>query len=383
MKRVIRFLYDTWYGALVVFLTLVGIQACHNFLIANFKFAMPGWTDMAMTVLALLVIISELSCLAAIIVSFCFRKWKRAFVQIALGSLVFVLSLAVAFMTVVYEMFGPSEDHFNDSLTIPAGLKYEAPEEFVSEGRRQKYEDDEVFAKAMANPGADYNERADEAYKFYKKILLEKGDIVRTYLRRNPLWERDPFSRRENYTRKLWADGQYCSITVTTARPCKVDYAAKEGCKVPEHGWYAGAMSMLDEFAKVDSLKDEGEIDSILPKPKPYVSKERPDFVLRNSFQGGIYEYKATVNPGEDGEVYLKAYEVTKEIPLSVSRLKPRTLEKVEGKGEHVIGKEFTIYEGDWGHYYAARIEIWFIPACGGKERKLKEKVFKVQGWMR
>ena len=100
--------------------------------------------------------------------------------------------------------------------------------------------------------------------------------------------------------------------------------------------------------------------------------------------QGGIYHYQATVNPGEDGEVYLRAYEVTKGTRLSADRMKQRTTEKITGKGEHTIGvgKEFTIYEGDWGQYYAARLEIWFVPANGGKPRKLKEKLFKVQGWM-
>ena len=115
---------------------------------------------------------------------------------------------------------------------------------------------------------------------------------------------------------------------------------------------------------------------------RPHVTCANPDFALAASAQGGIYEYKATVSTEEDGEVYLKAYEVTRNSPLSVDRLKARTLEKVE-KGIQTVGKEFTIYEGDWGKYYAARLEIWFIPASGGPERKLKEKVFKVDGWMR
>ena len=64
--------------------------------------------------------------------------------------------------------------------------------------------------------------------------------------------------------------------------------------------------------------------------------------------------------------------------------MKQRTTEKITGKGKHIIGdgEEFTIYEGDWGEFYAARLEIWFVPANGGKPRKLKEKLFKVQGWM-
>ena len=115
---------------------------------------------------------------------------------------------------------------------------------------------------------------------------------------------------------------------------------------------------------------------------RPHVSCANPDFALATIYEGGIYEYKATVSTEEDGEVYLKAYEVTGNYPLSVGRLKAQTLEKVE-KGTRTVGTEFTIYEGDWGKYYAARLELWFVPANGGPERKLKEKVFKVDGWMR
>ena len=130
--------------------------------------------------------------------------------------------------------------------------------------------------------------------------------------------------------------------------------------------------------------KDESGINAILPELKKYVPAQTSDFKLINGMQGGIYHYQATVNPGEDGEVYLRAYEVTKGTRLSATRIKQRTIEKVVGAGEKIIGigKEFTIYEGDWDKYFAARIEIWFIPAKGGKPRKLKEKLFRVQGWM-
>ena len=131
-------------------------------------------------------------------------------------------------------------------------------------------------------------------------------------------------------------------------------------------------------------IQEEDNIDDSLPKPKKSGTPQTTDFKLINGMQGGIYHYLATVNPGEDGEVYLRAYEVTKGTRLSAERIKQCTIEKVVGAGEKIIGigKEFKIYEGDWDKYYAARIEIWFIPANGGKPRKLKEKLFRVQGWM-
>ena len=45
--------------------------------------------------------------------------------------------------------------------------------------------------------------------------------------------------------------------------------------------------------------------------------------------------------------------------------------------------KRFTIYEGDWEDYYAARIEVWHKDASTQKETKLLEKVYRVDGWMR
>jgi hypothetical protein len=52
-------------------------------------------------------------------------------------------------------------------------------------------------------------------------------------------------------------------------------------------------------------------------------------------------------------------------------------------KGNSQYERPFTIYEGDWGKPYSARFEIWFIPDNGGKERKLVEKNYKVEGWQR
>jgi hypothetical protein len=43
----------------------------------------------------------------------------------------------------------------------------------------------------------------------------------------------------------------------------------------------------------------------------------------------------------------------------------------------------FTVYEGDWGKPYAARFEVWFEPDSGKGQRKLSERVFKIEGWQR
>ena len=280
-------------------------------------------------------------------------------------------------------------DGFADDLKIPEGLHLEEPETQDEVVLNRQFADDEVFAKALAEP-KDYNDILKKTTALYKKIFRNKRDLAMAYFKKNKLWHAvgiigsgtDITGYR--FERTYWSGSQYAQITITAQSPLRDAYLAKEGCKSPEAGYYALLTDFYGELSKLDEIKDESSISGILPEPKKYVPPQTSDFKLINGMQGGIYHYQATVNPGEDGEVYLRAYEVTKGTRLSAARIKQRTIEKVAGVGEKIIGigKEFTIYEGDWDKYYAARIEIWFIPANGGKPRKLKEKLFRVQGWM-
>ena len=75
-----------------------------------------------------------------------------------------------------------------------------------------------------------------------------------------------------------------------------------------------------------------------------------------------------------------------KNIPLSEDTLPESTkefFETTESFTQLVDKKKFTIYEGDWGDYYAARIEVWYKNALTKKERKLMDKIYRVEGWMR
>ena len=102
--------------------------------------------------------------------------------------------------------------------------------------------------------------------------------------------------------------------------------------------------------------------------------------------QQGIYNYDFYYGPLPAGEIYLKCFEVTENIPLSDYRLKKASMVKIKGtsKFSKLVDKQrFTIYEGVWSDYYAARIEVWFKDAETGDEKKLMEKVYRVEGWMR
>ena len=110
-------------------------------------------------------------------------------------------------------------------------------------------------------------------------------------------------------------------------------------------------------------------------------------FRLVTGMQPGIYGVIYSLNPGEPGYVYLKAFEITKGSPLSVDRLEGASKTRMTWSSEpsERFGAKagFTIYEGDWGKPYAARFEVWFQPDSNEPERKLAERVFKIEGWQR
>ena len=105
-----------------------------------------------------------------------------------------------------------------------------------------------------------------------------------------------------------------------------------------------------------------------------------------NDVQGGMYTYDFHHPALEEGWIYLRCYEATKNIPLSPERISAASMVATPSTtsfSKLVKGQRFTIYAGDWGDYYAARIEVWHKDANTGKERKLMEKVYRVEGWER
>ena len=110
-----------------------------------------------------------------------------------------------------------------------------------------------------------------------------------------------------------------------------------------------------------------------------------------NGHQGGIYNYDFYYGPLPAGEISLRCYEATKNIRLSaktawgdrIYESSKVAIDSTSSFSKLVNKQRFTIYEGDWGDYYAARIEVWHKDAKTGEETKLMEKVYRVEGWMR
>jgi hypothetical protein len=85
--------------------------------------------------------------------------------------------------------------------------------------------------------------------------------------------------------------------------------------------------------------------------------------------------------------IHLKAFEVTRNQHLTTDQLEERSNEWIGWSDDpaqlFLSNTHFKIYEGDWGKPYAARFEVWFVPDSGDSERKLFEKIFKIEGWQR
>ena len=105
-----------------------------------------------------------------------------------------------------------------------------------------------------------------------------------------------------------------------------------------------------------------------------------------NYIQGGTYVYDFHYPALEEGEIFLRCYEATGNIPLSSERISLASRVSVPSTTSfsRVVEKQrFTIYPGDWSDCYAARVKVWHRDAKTGNERKLLEKVYRVEGWQR
>jgi hypothetical protein len=145
-----------------------------------------------------------------------------------------------------------------------------------------------------------------------------------------------------------------------------------------------------DHFADNLTLPEGIEIKRPL-RESPFLSLEieagrytTPTFELRKGVQPGIYYAEIWDNPGEPGHFYLRAFEVTRGSSLSRDRLMEKSVRagwSDDGAEQFFSSMEFTLYEGDHGDRYAARIEVWFVPDSGQPVRKINEGTWMVEGW--
>ena len=144
---------------------------------------------------------------------------------------------------------------------------------------------------------------------------------------------------------------------------------------IVEKGWYS-------------RNRTQQEWDSIITERK---------FLLAG--EDGVYRYMVYLPPmDEEGDIYLKMYEATTNLPLSEKVVKNRSNIHILPSDTAVIyqmkgistsswledmREAIVINEGSWEDYYAARTELWFRPTNGGEERLVYSKIFRIEGYSR
>jgi hypothetical protein len=376
---------------------------------------------------------------------FCLRQWKGALWASLRLIGCSLLLIPAAGMILVSAMFGPSEDNFAKGLQIPTNIEVAMPlkESPVTNAPSDEYQ--KAILSALRTPSSG-DSRITPAVPSLRKLSDERPLLIR-YLASHPGWhvyeergamfatrrwqrggawrmslhgyysssDSDPWSdellgyfqcritigldgkawagnsrgatRMEEGTNTQFvllgkgnnADESYCLINCG-----KLSVELFEQSNGPERRVTKVALTQLEaEFSRVMAAREWTR--SLLPPNATRSGKPTLDFF--ESFQPGIYDVEGWLNPGEPGVVYLRAYEVTKGTRLSADRLYEKSNERIgwsETADElFLYNSHITIYEGDWGQPYAARFEVWFKPDGGGAERKLFERVFKIEGWQR
>ncbi|MGB7328902.1 MAG: hypothetical protein WBD31_28745 [Rubripirellula sp.] len=380
---------------------------------------------------------------------FC-KRWKLGFISLILFFGCGVAPLAALAVLMFSFMFGPSEDGFADNLTIPEGIEIAAVEpgnSWTAEPLDVTDETDEFqdrIRMALRRPGD-----SSTAFKVdplsLRKASTDHASTFVDYIEASPDWhvfleQGNRFaSRRWSYggdprdtlhgyisdfhgdtgfqtrcllclDRKQWSryevqhvqegtglvepqmsrgNGLHESRVMIECGGVWVEVFEQSG--EPERRATKATLAALEHEFSVFLMNPEAALAAAHARSRDLASrlagKDGHPFRLLTGMQPGIYEVAYSLNPGEPGSVYLKAFEVTQETPLSEERLERASKTRMtwsDDPSEKFGAKSgLTIYEGDWGKPYAARFEVWFIPDSTNPERKLAERFFKIEGWQR
>ena len=261
---------------------------------------------------------------------------------------------------------------------------------------RMTQEDGKRVAIRRAAPGGAWSfamngfytdfsfDRSADRFQYRLVLGLDGPAFTGPWARQNKLTKEaagQPKFSVEPKPAKAGEGTHYESYLVVTGPVAAVEFFEQSG--QPNRGMTREALRQL--AAEMTAVLDSEWDPARLAEGSRRIGE--PALLLANSFQGGLYDVYGFINPGEPGYLYLKAFEVTRGTALSARRLKDDSLEYVgwsDDPGEQYFwNAHIMIGEGDWGTYYPARFEVWFVPASGAPERKLLEKVFRIEGWMR
>jgi hypothetical protein len=435
-----RYLNSAWLPALA-FGCVLGAWVLVEFLPSR---PMGGVSN----ILVCLAVVTFLGILAATLWNLIQQRWLFALVN---GVLFFASAFAAFVFLAAFmfsSLFGPSEDGFADNLKIPEGIPIAEPEYATREAAPARAsEGTDEFQKsireALAIPGGD-DPQFIPALPALRKAATDHAKTFLDYIEASPDWHvfieqgnrfasrrwsynGEPRNTLHGYISDFDGDEKFqtrCLLCLDRKQwsRYKVQHA-HEGIQPvipqlePGNGLHesnvmiecGGVWVELFEqsgtrerrVTKATILALEKEFTAFLKDPQQAVEKARArsrDLAVRlgssneplrllHGMQPGIYVAVFSLNPGEPGAIYLKAFEVTQGTPLSVDRLegasKTRMTWSADPAERFGAKSGFTIYEGDWGKPYAARFEVWFKPDSGKPERKLAERIFKIEGWQR
>jgi hypothetical protein len=374
------------------------------------------------------------------------KRWKKGILNLGFTLLSLIITFFYMIFLNVSTLLGPSEDHFADNLSIPDNIEIAEPTDWNDEipcGLEDGFQKSLIAELKTPDSGIpSVTAQISSLIKLHKNA----PDILKRYLSTSLSWrvfkERwDLYARRRwkeegsqwryphngcyyhdddsdilgfqaqltiGFSGKPWwrfsnknhlKEGQTDNLILSQSDYQTYEYGSRclisgdeiffevfEQSRAKERKLTKTALEYLEkELSPLSDSPSWKTIQTILPSGS--IRYGEPSFKLYNIHQPGNYDSQIWINPEEKGMIYLKAYEVTQHHPLTVRQLQQDSCEWIgwsDNPNELFFSNtSFTIYEGDWGKPYAARFEVWFVPDSGAPERKLMEKVFKIEGWQR
>lgn len=442
IKRTLKLYFTSWWLPALVYMCLLAA-----FAIATVSRWQPlaAWSNALFGVVAL----AFLGLIAAAMWNCIKQRWGTGIIGFFLVFVCGAASLFAFGFLMFATMFGPSEDGFADHLTIPTGIALAEPEkdasseDTVGSTKGTDAMQDAVHQALTIAGGEDAT--FAPAMPLLRRAATIHGQLFREYLAASPDWhvfmehcntfaarrwsyQGEPRDTLHGYIsefggttrfqtrclicldRQQWSSYavQHVAEGTTPVTPeMSQDNALHESRLMIECGgvWVeifeqsatperriskATVATLEQEFAEFEQ-DPAAALASAQARSRALAvrlaGKDDQPFRLLVGMQPGMYGVAYSLNPGEPGVVYLKAYEVTQGTPLSADALASKSKARLTWSSDPAerFGDKagFTIYEGDWGKPYAARFEVWFKPNAAKRERKLAERVYKIEGWQR
>ncbi len=375
------------------------------------------------------------------VVRFCQKRVAAGFGALGLLGLLFAALVGTGIVAFILQMGGDSKDGFADDLKLPAGVDLAEPGKDIAFDRQTGGPADRfqaVLMAALSKPGGQSPD-ALLALPSLARLRKDHPALLDRYLAAHPGW-RVYEERGGRFATRRWMNGNEWQITLhgyySSFERDKPRFQSRTTLGFSGSAWARGAQRITPgistpiqlsrgnelfeshviipaedvlvelfeqsdaeerrltlvavaelerEFSALLAVPDWNHARELLPEGA--ITQGRPSIELVNSFQGGLYNATIRCNPGKAGRIFLRAFEITRNHPLSTDRLKTASNEWVGWSGDpgelFLSETHFTIYEGDWGQDYGARFEVWFQPDDGTAETKLLERNFKIEGWMR